>query len=306
MFFSFDRLGYELHSRRFVAGDLDVDMTGRVCLVTGANSGLGYALTKGLAQRGATVWMLCRDTIRGEQARQSLLSETGSQALHLVTLDMSDLGAIRRFADSQCPARIDVLVHNAGLLPPTRTVSGWALEATFAVHVVGPHLLTRLLSPALEASGDGRVIWVASGGMYTQRLNLSDLDWAQRAYDGVIAYAQTKRMQVILAHLWAQEAANRFQSYAMHPGWADTPGVASSLPKFHKLTKAVLRTAQQGADTALWLAVRRPAPAPSGAFWFDRKAVTPYLLPWTRESDAMRREFWMLLESVIQFREVRT
>ena len=102
--------------------------------------------------------------------------------------------------------RIDVLVHNAGVLPGrAERRRPHDLELTFATHVAGPFLLTRLLETRLAESGDARVVWVSSGGMYTQRLDLADVDWTGREYDGVRAYAETKRAQVVLAELWAEE-----------------------------------------------------------------------------------------------------
>jgi NAD(P)-dependent dehydrogenase (short-subunit alcohol dehydrogenase family) len=183
------------------------------------------------------------------------------------------------------------------VLPATRQLTADGLELTFATHVAGPHLLTRLLEPALRASTDGRVIFVSSGGMYTQRLSLDDLGWERRAYDGVTAYAQTKRMQVVLAAQWAERlAGSAATAAAMHPGWADTASVRTSLPRFHRLLRPVLRSAEEGADTIVWLAARRPAPTPRGAFWFDRVARTTYYLPWTREDAPTRDALWARCE----------
>jgi len=105
-------------------------------------------------------------------------------------------------------------VHNAGVLPGERVETDDGLELTFATNVVGPFLLTRLLRSNLEKSPDGRVIWVSSGGMYTRRLNLEDPNWTERGYDGVIAYAETKRAQVVLSELWAEVGLPRFRRHS--------------------------------------------------------------------------------------------
>jgi NAD(P)-dependent dehydrogenase (short-subunit alcohol dehydrogenase family) len=192
---------------------------------------------------------------------------------------------------------VDVLVHNAGVLPDERIETRAGLELTLAIHVVGPFLLTRLLRGNLEKSPDGRVIWVSSGGMYTRRLNLEDPNWTKREYDGVVAYAETKRAQVVLSELWAEELRGSSTSVsAMHPGWADTPAVASSLPRFHRVTRNILRTPAEGADTVVWLAVCSRACESTGRFFFDRKERTTHLLPFTRESEADRRALWDLCE----------
>lgn len=290
--FSFDASGYRRHARGFQAADLELDLRERVILVTGANSGLGYATARGLAGLGAQVHLLCRDPQRGAEAAARLRAETGNEALRCETLDVADLAAVRAYAE-RAPERIDALVHNAGVLPGAREEVG-GLERTLATHVAGPLLLTQTLRGRLAAAPRGRVIWVSSGGMYTQRLSLDDIDWRRRPYDGVVAYAQTKRMQVALA----DELARRWPelwSAAMHPGWADTPGVRTSLPAFHRWTAARLRTAEQGADTAVWLAAAEapldPAWGGSGALWFDRAPRDPYLLCRTRESAAVRAAF---------------
>ena len=287
--FSFDRSGYHRHAAGFAPGDLDSDLAGRVCLVTGANSGIGLHASLALAERGATLWMLCRDPQRGRQAAREVRRRTGSRRVRLGLLDVSDLGAVRDFARGLAAPRVDVLVHNAGVLPDTRILSPQGHELTLATHVLGPWLLTHELLPRLQASAGPRVVFVSSGGMYTQRLSLDDAEWRRRRYDGVKAYAQTKRMQVVMAQLLAEDPAFAGISvHAMHPGWADTPAVRTSLPRFWQAMQGRLRTAAQAADTVVWLASSAAAGGSTGRFWFDRATRSPHLLPWTRESAAER------------------
>ncbi|MBS1117805.1 MAG: dehydrogenase/reductase [Deltaproteobacteria bacterium] len=293
---SFDRTGFARHQRAFRATDLEVDLRGRVCLVTGANAGLGRATAAALAERGATVRLLCRDAGRGEAARDELRRATGSSQIELDLVDVSELASVRRFVERARLPAVHVVVHNAGVLPHERVLTSDQLELCFATHVVGPHLLTRLLERPLRAGGDARVIWVSSGGMYTQRLELDDLDWTRRPYNGVTAYAQTKRMQVVLARRWARELEGEVAVYSMHPGWAETRSVKTQLPRFHRVMHRLLRTPAQGADTIVWLAARRPAPAPSGGLWFDRAARSAHYLPWTREDEARRDALWTMVE----------
>jgi NAD(P)-dependent dehydrogenase (short-subunit alcohol dehydrogenase family) len=293
IFFSFDRSGFDRHAAAFGPDDLAVDLAGRVCLVTGANSGIGLETAASLAERGATVWLLCRDRKRGEAALGEVKQRTGSRRVHLGLLDVSDPDAVRNFASAFAAARVDVLVHNAGVLPAERILTVDGHELTLATHVLGPWRLTQALLPKLRSAADPRVIFVSSGGMYTQRLSLDDCDWQRRAYDGVVAYAQTKRMQVVLAQLLAADLPGGIVS-AMHPGWADTPAVRSSLPRFWAAMRGRLRTPAEGADTVVWLAASDAARGPTGRFWFDRVPRSPHLLPWTRESSAERaalREF---------------
>ncbi len=294
---SFDRTGYRIHSLRFQDRDLRVDLSGRRCLVTGANSGIGLATARSLAERGAEVTMLCRNPERGEAAATEVRRQTGNPHVAYEPLDVSDLRSVRSAAARFVGRRLDVLVHNAGVLPAERIETPDGLELTFATHVAGPFLLTSLLRADLAKSTDGRVVFVSSGGMYTRRLEVRDPNWTRRPYDGVVAYAETKRAQVVLAELWAHALRNsRVVVNSMHPGWADTPAVESSLPRFHRITRAILRSPEQGADTVLWLAASRAARNWSGRFFFDREPRRTHWLPGTRESDADREALWRLCE----------
>jgi NAD(P)-dependent dehydrogenase (short-subunit alcohol dehydrogenase family) len=294
---SFDRTGFRIHSLAFRTDDLDVDLSDRRCLITGANSGIGYQTALALADLGAEVALLCRNRERAEQATQEIREQTGNSRVFFEPVDVSDLGSIRAAAARLAPHPVDVLVHNAGVLPDERVETSDGLESTWATHVIGPFLLTHLLHTNLEKSPDGRVIWVSSGGMYTRRLNLVDPNWARREYDGVIAYAETKRAQVVLSELWAEELrGGSVVVNAMHPGWADTASVKSSLPRFHRVTRKILRTPAEGADTVVWLAACPRARNSTGRFFFDRKERRTHLLPFTRESEQDRRALWKLCE----------
>lgn len=146
------------------------------------------------------------------------------------------------------------------------------------------------------------MLHVTSGGMYTQRLHLRTLQGEPSRddpsrFDGVVAYAQSKRAQVILNQLWGERWACRgVVSHAMHPGWADTPGVASSLPRFHTLMKPLLRTPEQGADTLIWLAGSDDEAilSSTGSLWLDRVPRREHVMAKTRARPADRRELWDL------------
>jgi len=296
---SFDRTGFRIHRLTFRADDLDVDLSGRRCLITGANSGIGYETALALADLGAEVVLLCRNRERADKAVRQIRAQTGNERVHAEFIDVSDLGSIRAAAARLSSNSVDVLVHNAGVLPDERVETDDGLELTLATNAIGPFLLTRLLRDRLEKSADGRVIWVSSGGMYTRRLNLGDVNWTQRDYDGVVAYAETKRAQVVLSELWAEELrGSSVVVNAMHPGWADTPSVQRSLPRFHRVTRNILRTPAEGADTVVWLAACPRARQVSGRFFFDREERRTHLLPLTRESEADRRELWKLCEQL--------
>jgi len=292
---SFSRPGYVVHGWAFDPNDLDVDMSTRRCLITGANQGIGYEAACGLAKLGAEVVLLCRNRQRGMEAATRIVAQHGGARVEVVELDVSDLRMIQRLGPMLRERKIDVLVHNAGLLPSERILSNDGIELTMATHVVGPHLLTRQLRAAF--TGDARVIWVSSGGMYTTKLSLDDWTWEKRPFDGVAAYAQTKRMQVILSEMWAEALIGKGVCVScMHPGWADTSGVRTSLPRFHTLMRSVLRSPAEGADTVVWLAASAAASTVHGKFFLDRVARRTHYLPMTSESEAQRRALWDLCE----------
>ena len=170
-------------------------------------------------------------------------------AIELELCDLSDLTEVRRFAEGfqARNERLDLLVNNAGVLPPERTHTADGVELTFATNVLGPFLLTSLLLPVLLAGASSRVITVSSGGMYTARLDAEDPQLERRSYDGPRFYAHAKRAQVALNHVWAEQfPAERIAFHAMHPGWVDTPGLRSSLPRFRQLMRPLLRDASPG------------------------------------------------------------
>ena len=270
-------------------------MDGKVVLVTGATAGIGRAAAEAFACLGAGVRILARDGARGERARDEIAAATGNPDVRVGLCDLSDLGAVRAFAErfvAEEP-RLDVLVNNAGFLPAERRESVDGIELTFATNVLGPFLLTKLLLPLLEASAPARIISVSSGGMYAERLDVGDLETAGRKFDGSRVYARTKRAQVVLTELWAERLRGTgVVAHAMHPGWADTPGVRSSLPTFRRVTGPLLRTSEEGADTIVWLGAAEEPGRVSGLFWHDRRERPTHLLPWTKESAEDRARLW--------------
>ena len=285
----FSRIGYEVRSRTRGWKDLDSSaFSGRTIAVTGATSGLGLATAKILRSLDANVVLIGRQPSKLDGVVGKIDEQPANGTVKSVVCDVADLEAVRR-ASTELAALgpIDVLVHNAGSLSKDRHLSPQGFESTIATHVLGPFLMTTLLASMITDS----VITVSSGGMYAAPLpNFSSgrsLEMPESAYDGTRQYAIAKRAQVTLNEMWAAGRADpRF--YAMHPGWADTPGVQESLPKFRTLTKPLLRTSEQGADSILWLAslatgdVSAPA---TGSFICDRQVRPIHKLGSTRKAD---------------------
>ena len=291
--FSFDRTGFKRHSKAFRDESMEQDLTGKVVVITGANSGIGFETSRELARRGAQVHMLCRNETRGTSARDKIQAEYPTAHLSLWLVDVSSPQSIDSFIEQFDATKVDVLVNNAGILPSERHTTHEGHEMTLATNYLGGHRLAIGLQDKLHAAEAPRVIAVSSGGMYTQKATLDDINWKDRPFDGVVAYAMTKRFQVIMTELLAQSSLGRHIRFeSMHPGWADTPAVQTSIPSFHKATQRILRSPREGADTVIYLASANDLPTESGKFWFDRKPRSPYLIPRTRESEGIREALW--------------
>lgn len=295
---SFTVVGPAVRRKLFAWDDLDgIDMGGKVVLVTGGNSGLGRAAALQLARMGAAVRIVARDPARGERARADIAAQSGNEDLGLYLADLSSLMSVRELCEEVAAREksLDVLVNNAGSLLASRSLTPEGHEVTFATMVLGPHLLTRRLAPLL--AGGGRIVNVSSGGMYTQRLRPNDLELKREDYKGSVAYAHAKRALVILTEMWAERlSAAGTVVHSMHPGWADTPGVQASLPTFRRITGPLLRDADGGADTIVYLAAADLPGRMTGLFWHDRAPRPTHRLAKTRESDADRALLWGSVE----------
>ena len=269
-------------------------------VITGANSGLGLATAISLAHAGADLTLVIRNPDNEQTLRDTLLRETGREDIVIEIADLSLMTEVHRLShrllDQAKP--IDVLVNNAGALFNDYGETSEGFERSFALLLLSPYLLTTLLHPLLAGHAEpARVINVVSGGMYTEKLVCKRLIMKPERYNGPRAYARAKRGLTILTELWAtQWRGDNIVVNAMHPGWADTPGVASALPTFKKLTQKVLRNAQEGADTIIWLARAKEADKVSGKLFLDREPRTPYLLKKTREAKAERQQLEVFLK----------
>ncbi len=233
--------------------------------------------------------------------------ETGNDEIRYELADLSlmaDVDAlIERFLQSGKP--IDVLINNAGALfnPLGHTAEG--LEQSYALLLLSPYRLTEGLSPLLLQTGEGRVINVVSGGMYTSKLDVDALpNDGNSSYSGSAAYAREKRALMVLTEEWAARWKEQgIVVNAMHPGWADTPGVRDALPGFRKITRPILRTAQEGADTIVWLAVAQESGSVTGKLFLDREVVSTHLVAGTQEDAAERAKLLRFLDEVSQSSE---
>ncbi len=296
---SFSRVGFVL--RRLLFGwapPADGALRGRTALVTGPTSGLGRATTDVLASLGARVVLVGRSEERLAAVHDDLTAIHGEDRFPIVVADLGSLASVRAAIDRiiETEPRLDVLVDNAGAIYPERQEGPDGIEATLAVLVVGPFVLISGLLPLLERTSGARVICVTSGGMYTQKLDLDDLQSAEVPFSGPRAYARAKRAQVALVREWARRLRGTGVTInAMHPGWADTPGLAETLPGFYRAMRPVLRSPAEGVDTIAWLAADPAAAATSGSLFLDRRSRPFDRVPGTRLSAADRRHLWEMV-----------
>jgi NAD(P)-dependent dehydrogenase (short-subunit alcohol dehydrogenase family) len=292
---SFSALGYTARRRLWGWSDAGPGaLDGRTVAITGPTSGLGRELALAVARLGARVVLIGRDAAKLEALRSALAAETGEDRYPVVVADMASLDDVHAAAAAitEREDRLDVLVDNAGAIHPERRETPDGLDAMFALLVAGPFVLESGLLPLLRRTPGSRVIAMTSGGMYTQRLPLDDLQDRSGEYSGPRAYARAKRAQVALMREWSRRLRGEVAFTAMHPGWADTPGLAEALPGFRRLMRPILRTPGQGIDTAVWLATQADPQRLSGRLYLDRRPVPFDRIPATRLDARDRRWLW--------------
>jgi len=239
-----------------MANRIEVDLSGKTAIVTGATSGIGKEIARGLARLGADVVIGSRDAARGEAARAELAKDGKVWAL---PLDVSSAASVRAFvlAFGARSGRLDILVNNAGAWFTDRRENADGAELTFATNVLGPHLLTRLLEPALAAAAPARVVNIVSG--FASDYDASDLAFTRRKYAGVAVYAQSKQALRMLT--WGQAArleARGITVNAASPGFVKTDfnrnarGFSATMINLSARLFAV--TPEKGADTPVWVA----------------------------------------------------
>ncbi len=279
-------------------------MDGQAAMVTGAASGIGLAACVGFARLGAIVYVSARSDQRAGQAAGEVRDQVPGADVRPVVCDVSDLTELRSFGErfAREAERLDVLVNNAGVMPAQRSRSADGHELMFATHVLAPFALTAVLSELLERSAPSRVINVSSGGMYAQSIPADDLQSEHTDYSPNRLYARTKREEVTITEEWAQRLRGTgVVVHAMHPGWADTKGLGESLPVFRAVTRSIIRTPEQGADTIVWLGAAPEALRSTGGFWHDRRRrPTHYRLGGADASPTDRQRLWDLCQSLVQ------
>jgi NAD(P)-dependent dehydrogenase (short-subunit alcohol dehydrogenase family) len=253
-------------------------MTGKICMVTGANSGLGKATALGLAQMGAHVIMVCRDRARGEQARDEIKQHSGNAEIDLLLADLAAQESIRQLVQdfTQRYDRLHVLINNAGSVFLRRQLSVDGIEMTFALNHLAGFLLTNLLLDTLKASAPARIVNVSSIAQAEGFIDFDDLQ-ANKEYRMMRAYAQSKLANVLFTYELARQLEGTGVTVnCLHPGTVATNIWGQPLPGFLKPLGATLAkffgtTAEEGARTSLYLASSPEVEGVTGKYFYKCK-----------------------------------
>ena len=274
-------------------------MHGKVCVVTGASSGIGRVAALGLAERGAAVVLVCRNEERGAPVLEEIEQRGGAGSATLLTADLSSQRQVRQVAAAfrERFDRLDVLINNAGVAGwGTRQVTEEGLETTFAVNHLAPFLLTNLLLDRLKASAPARVVTVSSAAHKNCTLDFEDLQ-GERRYSGFGAYSRSKLANI----LFTRELSRRLEgsgvtANCLHPGVVAT-GIFRNLPGWMRaiLVSPLVLSPEKGADTMLYLATAPEVAEVSGRYFVRRKTVPSSRA--SRDAEAARR-LWEASEAL--------
>ncbi|HJQ71385.1 MAG TPA: SDR family oxidoreductase [Blastocatellia bacterium] len=255
--------------------DQNINMTGKVALVTGANSGIGKETALALARMKANLVIVCRDNDRGRAALEEIKSKSDNPSVELMICDLSSQTQIRKLAEEfkQKHDRLDVLVNNAGVILTRRRVTEDGLEATFAINHLAYFLLTNLLLDLINKSAPARIVNVSSTVHKSATIDFNDLQ-SERSYSSMRAYGQSKLANVLFTY----ELARRLEGTGvtvncLHPGviatniFRDISGVVGAAAKLF------LKSPRRGAETSIYLASSPEVEGITGKYFDDRRAV---------------------------------
>src|SRR5438067_3704438 len=305
------RIEYWPNTRKeYYMPTLNTSMQGKVCVVTGANSGIGKATAMGLAQMGATVVMVCRDQAKGEGAQNEIKEKSGNDAIDLMLADLTSQASIRQLAENieQRYQQLHVLINNAGGVNLTRRETSDGFEATFAVNYLAPFLLTNLLLDKLKASSPARIVNVSSESHQSGYIKMDDLE-LEKGYRLMRAYGQSKLALVLFTY----ELARRLQgtgvtANCLHPGFVATNigqnGVGSVGRSIVKLIFSSLGIRpEEGAKTSIYLASSTEIEGVTGKYFI--KSIPVRSAPISYD-ETLQRQLWDESAKLVNLHDVGT
>jgi NAD(P)-dependent dehydrogenase (short-subunit alcohol dehydrogenase family) len=275
-------------------------MTGKICIVTGSNTGIGKETARGLLRLGATVILACRDAQKAELTRAELAAEAGHGSVSVMPLDLADISSIRAFA-KQFRAEhkhLNLLVNNAGVWTTTRSTTVDGFETTFGVNHVGTFLLTHELLPLLLASTPSRIVVLSSSLHYRAAMNWDDLQCSARTFKGPAAYNQSKLANVLFTNALARRLKGKGVTVnAVHPGVVATE-LARAYPKLLvKLFHLFLLSPEQGAACTIHVSTAPELEGVSGLYFEKSKAKAASK---AALDEAAQEKLWAATEQLLE------
>jgi NAD(P)-dependent dehydrogenase (short-subunit alcohol dehydrogenase family) len=268
----------------------------KICIVTGGNSGIGKATVEGLARRGATVVIACRDPDRGQAALGKMTANSGSTALHVMQLDLASLGSVRAFAAAFIAkfTRLDVLVANAGVMTRRRQITADGIEMDFGVNHVGHFLLTDLLLPLLKKSAPARIVVVSSSMHTGGTIDFDDLA-SEKSWRG--AYPRSKLANMLFVRALAKRLeGSKVVVNGLHPGGVSTELARDFPAPIRMVARWIFKSPEQGARTSLYLATAPEVAAISGRYFVSSKEKQPGA---AALDDALAERLWTETERLV-------
>ena len=285
-------------------------MKGKICIITGSNSGIGKETATNLVKMGATIVMVVRDQERGEKARTEIVKQTGNNSVDLMICDLSSMDSIRRFVKEFKGKydRLDVLVNNAGAMFNKREVTSEGFEKTVAVNYLGPFLLTRELLDLLKSSAPSRIINVSSGLAKNGKVDLDDLQ-SEKNYKGTKAYSKVRAPVYantkLMLMMFTYELARRLKgsgvtANVLMPGFVATnlgknSGSLSSSIMF-KMVRPMQVSAKKGAETSIYLASSEDVEDVTGKCFIKKKEAMTCPASYNEE---LQKRLWNKTESIL-------
>jgi NAD(P)-dependent dehydrogenase (short-subunit alcohol dehydrogenase family) len=274
-------------------------MNGKICLVTGATSGIGKVTATALAAQGAQVILTGRNQAKTEQTVRQIRSQTGNPSVQYLLADFSDLDQVREMAGlfNQRYSRLDVLVNNAGAFFNTRQETPYGVEMTLLVNHLAPFLLTNLLLKTIQSSAPARIVNVASDAHPYDTLDFDDLSF-KRGYFGFKAYARSKLANVLFTY----ELARRLDPgavtvNALHPGHIATDIWKTNFSFIGPALKWIMGffslTPEQGADNTIYLASSPSVAGITGKYFVKREPAPSFPLSY---DEKIAQQLWDLSE----------
>jgi NAD(P)-dependent dehydrogenase (short-subunit alcohol dehydrogenase family) len=268
----------------------------KICIVTGGNSGIGKATVEGLARRGATVVIACRDAGRGQAALREIAANSGSKDLHVMQLDLASLTSVRAFVATFMAkfTRLDVLIANAGIMTRKRQMTADGFEMDFGVNHVGHFLLTELLLPLLKSSAPARIVVVSSSMHASGTIDFDDLA-SERSWRG--AYPRSKLANMLFVRALAKRlVGSGVVVNGLHPGVISTELARDYPAPIRLMARWLFKSPKQGARTSLYLAIAPEAAEVSGHYFVNSKEKQPGA---AALDDTLAERLWMETERLV-------